>query len=315
MSHDFLSQLQDSLEIPLEQNGSPNQAFSHVVFVGMGGSAVAAHYTQALVAAQLPCSFQLCQTAELPAYIQSNTLVIGCSYSGTTQETKALLKQAEKRGACIALISTQPEQLDIPTTWLACRPPQGLQPRQALLYHWIFTLRMLEAANLYAIPQQDWQAASERLVEHSSDLKTAAEQLLDFFNGKIIGVFSHYLALGLRAKQQFNENSKHFAFWNVFPEMMHNEITAFEQPNEHVALLLLQTHIGRTSKAINFCAAYLKNNGISHKILTLPTQNAIEDLLFYTYCLDHCSWLLALHKGVDPHQIQAIQDFKEFSKK
>jgi glucose/mannose-6-phosphate isomerase len=40
-------------------------------------------------------------------------------------------------------------------------------------------------------------------------------------------------AVAMKWKVDFNENSKNLAFWNVLPEMNHNELSGWTKPQDH----------------------------------------------------------------------------------
>src|SRR5882672_783873 len=70
---------------------------ANIVYVGMGGSALAAHLSTTWPGYKVP--FEIVRNYDLPAYVSSQTLVIVSSYSGNTEETLSALEQAEARGA------------------------------------------------------------------------------------------------------------------------------------------------------------------------------------------------------------------------
>ena len=114
-----------------------NRAITSIVVAGMGGSALAALMVKTLLNKELPLSFDVVRTYDLPAYVNEQTLVIASSYSGNTEETLSALEQARSKGAQIGIVASggklieSAEALDIAHVVL----PTGVQPRMATLYN------------------------------------------------------------------------------------------------------------------------------------------------------------------------------------
>ena len=75
----------------------------HIVFAGMGGSALAARISITWPGYSVP--FEISSDYDIPAYVSEKTLFIASSYSGNTEETITALEQAKQRGAKIIVIS------------------------------------------------------------------------------------------------------------------------------------------------------------------------------------------------------------------
>src|SRR3990167_2940303 len=70
-----------------------------VVVTGMGGSGIAASLLKGLIESSARLPFQIVSNYTLPNYVDNETLVIGISYSGNTEETIEAFIDAYKRGA------------------------------------------------------------------------------------------------------------------------------------------------------------------------------------------------------------------------
>ena len=64
----------------------------HIVFVGMGGSALSALFAKVWLDDYLTVPFEVVRGYDIPHYVGRNTLVIACSYSGNTEETLSFLE-------------------------------------------------------------------------------------------------------------------------------------------------------------------------------------------------------------------------------
>lgn len=77
-----------------------------VVVAGIGGSAIGADLVRTLVAPECSIPVAVHRDYVLPAYVDAQTLVVVCSYSGNTEEALAGLEEARQRGARVLAITT-----------------------------------------------------------------------------------------------------------------------------------------------------------------------------------------------------------------
>lgn len=71
----------------------------NIVFAGMGGSALGAYVIKSLFFDELKVPFEIINGYHLPPYVNKDSLVIVCSYSGTTEEAIACAKEAGEKNA------------------------------------------------------------------------------------------------------------------------------------------------------------------------------------------------------------------------
>ena len=83
--------------------GRPGPAnVQRIIIVGMGGSAIGGDLLAALVADECPCPILVQRGYDLPAFVDGpETLVIGSSHSGNTEETLSAFRQARQRGVLL----------------------------------------------------------------------------------------------------------------------------------------------------------------------------------------------------------------------
>jgi glucose/mannose-6-phosphate isomerase len=75
----------------------------NVVLAGMGGSAWPALYLNSWPGTTVP--LEVVRDYDLPSYVGADSLVIASSYSGNTEETLAMLRAAELRGAQVVIFT------------------------------------------------------------------------------------------------------------------------------------------------------------------------------------------------------------------
>src|SRR3989338_8168150 len=78
----------------------------NVVVLGMGGSTLGSHVIKSLYADTLKIPVEILNGYALPAFVNTKTLVIVSSYSGTTEEPLAAGKQALAKKAHVVTISS-----------------------------------------------------------------------------------------------------------------------------------------------------------------------------------------------------------------
>ena len=77
--------------------------FRNCVIAGMGGSGIAGRiFSDIYTKKPVTCV----SSYEIPDFVDSDTLFIGMSYSGNTEETIAAFREAERRGAQMAAITS-----------------------------------------------------------------------------------------------------------------------------------------------------------------------------------------------------------------
>ena len=214
-----------------------------VVVAGMGGSAIGGDLLADLASLEDSPPLIVSRNYEIPHYVNENTLVLTCSYSGDTEETLSVFRQALSRGAKIVAVTgggtlaTEARDHDVPLFTVGY---EG-EPRSALGYSFIVPTVLLMKLGLISNKTLDFQEAIEvldrlarELAEESpSQGNPAKEMALVLLNRLIVtygaGIFS---AVARRWKTQFNENSKVWAFFELLPEAHHNSVVGYSLPAE-----------------------------------------------------------------------------------
>lgn len=71
----------------------------NIVICGMGGSGIGGKLVSQWIVDDVKVPVVLLNDYDLPAFVNKNTLVIGSSYSGNTEETLEAIEEAKQRGA------------------------------------------------------------------------------------------------------------------------------------------------------------------------------------------------------------------------
>ena len=147
-------------------------AVDKVVVLGMGGSAIGADLLSSLAVSEAPIPVLVHRGYSLPAYVDSQTLVIASSYSGNTEETLSCFEQSLKVGALNLAITTGgslkkiAEKQDVPVFTINYKSA----PRAALPFSVITLLCFMQKLKLLGNKTTDVR-------ETISVLRQQAEQL------------------------------------------------------------------------------------------------------------------------------------------
>ncbi|MGQ9543473.1 MAG: bifunctional phosphoglucose/phosphomannose isomerase [Candidatus Bathyarchaeia archaeon] len=301
---------------------------SNILIVGFGGSAISGDILKDWLVDKLPVPLEVCRSLRLPGYVCDDTLTIIISYSGETLETLQLLTSALKRDCKIVavtsggLIGEVCERRRI--SMLKVRG--GLPPRAALPLLLSATVKALNT--FQPLPDiSDFRRTVGEL-ESKSDLwrpevelnlnpcKRLAIELLDSI--PTIYVSERLSSVARRIKDQFNENSKVPARFDLIPEACHNEVegwsrnflTSYVEP-KHSILIIRDSHetIDETVRMEAF-KDLLESVGLNLREVRIGAYTRLGGLLLPILFGDYVSAYLALAKGVDPTPIPAIEALK-----
>lgn len=298
-----------------------------VVILGMGGSAMGGDLLRSLIfQAGKPMVF-VHRDYDLPAFVDNRTLVVGSSYSGNTEETLSAFSQALKSD-CKKLVLTSggklkllAEDANVPVFLIDIVGP----PRAALAYSFLPLVAFLQKISLI----QDKTAEVEAMIRDLEVLSrevgetvpigsNRAKQLAIKLHGKIAVIYGAGILseVARRWKTQLNENSKTWAFHEVFPELNHNAVVGYQFPQElapriHVVLLHSSLLHPRTLIRYQVTCELLKQRGVSHEIVNSHGQSELSHLMSLVFLGDWVSYYLALLYETDPTPVEAIEYLKK----
>jgi glucose/mannose-6-phosphate isomerase len=298
-----------------------------IVVTGLGGSAISADLIQNFLHDELKIPLSVNRGYTLPPFVNQNSLIIISSYSGNTEETISVFKEAlknpklKKNIVCITTggkIGKIASQKKVPLVKIQ----PGFQPRYALGMSFFSLLKVFQEINLIkkqnTVVKKIAELWKNRGVELSGENNAAinfAEGILGFIP-VIYSAADITSAAGYRFKCQLNENSKMHAFHNIIPEMNHNEIIGWETYAEKqlqakvINILDRDYHpkVLRRFKIISELAAEKKA-----EIINLESKESYFKLrlLDIVYLCDWISYYAAVLRGFDPSEIEYIHILKD----
>ncbi len=151
---------------------------------------------------------------------------------------------------------------------------------------------------------------------HSADrVEDQILRRLNFLLGKIPIIYSSqkYKTLAYIWKIKFNENSKIPAFWNYFPELNHNEMVGYTNPNKILHILILKDRDDHPKiiKRMGLTAELLKKKSVKVEFIEIAGKNIWEKILNNLILADWTSYYLAILKSADPTPVLMVEEFKK----
>jgi len=304
-----------------------HKAVTHIVITGMGGSAIGGALAQALVAPECAVPITLVRDYALPAFVGPNTLVIGSSHSGNTEETLSCFKQAIERKTKLMAI-TGGGKIEA-----LCREAGGTvwqfdyksQPRAAVGYSFMLPLACFSRSGLIADKSADVAGAVAAMREQQKALRAESPVVNNPAKRMAGQIMDHYALIfgsGIMApvarrwKGQMSENAKAWAQFEEIPEMNHNSVVGITNPQllitKYMALFLESDFDhprnkirSETTRRLFMTAGY--NTDVIRGVGPTP----LAQLLTALHYGDYASFYLAMAYETDPTPIGPIEVLKE----
>ena len=295
---------------------TPNNEIQNVIICGMGGSGIGGDFVSKWLEDEIMVPIKIIKDYAIPAFVSKNSLVIGSSYSGNTEETLSAVEQAIGKGAHVIGITSGGKMKALCEShgFDTIIVPGGNPPRTALAYS-IFQLVNIFVKLGMADSQRlnELMIAQERIIKEESSIKELAVELANYLNGKVGILYgtSDFEPVLVRARQQFNENSKALSWHHVLPEMNHNELVGWGGGDSRFATVFFDT-VGnhpRNNKRIEITKSKIKEKSTIHTIKA-KGQSKIEQSLYIVNIVDWASLYLSELKEVDPVDIAVIDFLK-----
>ena len=314
----FPRNITEALEIaannPLK-NSYPT--FKNILICGLGGSGIGGKLVANWFKNELTIPIDLCQDYDIPNYVNNQTLVIACSYSGNTEETLSAVEQSHKKEASIIAVTSggKLENYCKKFNYEYILVPGGNPPRTQLAFsivqltHVLSCLRLIQPKVL-----EDFKQSAELLIKEKSSIHAQAKKIAQFILNKdlIIYTQSKDEAIAIRARQQFNENAKILCSHHIIPEMNHNEIVGWAGGKSTHAVIFIHTsctHM-QNQKRFDFSKEVVQTKTDSVFNLTSAKNSTLEESLYLINIIDWASLYLSESMGVDPVEVRIIDKLK-----
>ncbi|HRD40084.1 MAG TPA: SIS domain-containing protein [Bacteroidia bacterium] len=141
----FPNQLREAFDIANGAKLSPKNQIQNVIITGLGGSGIGGTIISELVSDNCPVPVTINKDYFLPAFTDSNTLVIISSYSGNTEETLQAMEQAIAKKAQVVCVTSggKVAELASKNNFDVITIPGGNPPRSCIGYSLVQLIKVL----------------------------------------------------------------------------------------------------------------------------------------------------------------------------
>ncbi len=294
----------------------PENEIRNVLICGMGGSGIGGKMVSFWVQDELKVPVTCYHDYTAPAFIDKHTLVIGSSYSGNTEETLICIRQAQEMGAHIVGVCSGGElqQFCAQNGYDCIVVPGGNPPRTALAFSVVQVTNILQQLGLISGDSIAASRSSKALLDAELEtIHSEAKKLAAFLEGTVPVFYAgaKYEAIAVRARQQFNENTKMLCWHHVIPEMNHNELVGWGGGDNRFAVVYFNTGdlIPRNQKRVEITFEIIRKKT---KVLFIDAKgmNRIERSFYLIHLVDWASFYLAEKTQTDPIEIEVIDHLK-----
>ena len=316
------NQLKTDLEI---SEGFTSIDYDRMLIVGMGGSGVAGDVLKLILNQHTNIDVEVRKTYNLSkTHIASRPFCLFISYSGNTEETVSVAKDAINQNLEWAAISSGGELLELATKHNKkfIKVPDGLQPRAAF--------GLMTKAVINFLPEQTKEVFIDACDEagnylnnltedDSSEVFEISKNIASQIGSKTAVIYAGseltYL-VAQRWKTQINENSKSKAYVGFMPEVHHNEILSWEadqegSKNNFILILLRGDDHKKIDNRFEFTKELIGSKVDTIDVRNISSENLIKDLFHLVLIGDLVSVNLADHLKIDPFNIDAIENLKK----
>ena len=314
----FPANISEAIEIAKRSKfKTPDREIQNIVICGMGGSGIGGKLVGKWIENEIGVPILFAHDYTLPAFVSKNSLVIGSSYSGNTEETLSTVYEAIEKGAHIIGVTSGGEMQAIceKNGFDCVVVPGGNPPRTALAFSLVQLLNIFSELGMISSERlNEMETARQLIVKEEVNIKKKAHEIAAFLKGNVGVLYGTtiYEPVLVRARQQFNENGKLLCWHHSLPEMNHNELVGWGGGDDRFASIFFESDDihPRNARRLEITKARIAT--MSSKNLTISPlgNNLIERSIYYINLVDWASLYLAELKEVDPIDIEIIDYLK-----
>jgi glucose/mannose-6-phosphate isomerase len=295
-----------------------NKNYKKVIICGMGGSHLGADILKML---DLKFEILVHKNYGLPNLNLEElkkSLIILDSYSGNTEEVISSFLEAQKLNLNFVIIASGGKLIELAKKFKKPYiqiPYTGIQPRHALGFQ---ILALLYALNLNHLILDIKKISSKiNILNLEKKGKILAKELKN--SVPIIYASQKNEALAYNWKIKFNETSKIPAFYNVFPELNHNEMQGMDvmpntkelSKNFYFLMFYDENDYSKIKTRMKITNKLYLRRGLKTKILNLNEKNIWLKIFNNLLLGDWTSYYLSQIYKTEPEQVPMVEEFKK----
>ena len=315
---DFTKHLTEALEIgQTTLLSEPHADIYNVLICGLGGSGIGGTIVNDLVSEHINVPISATKDYSIPNFVDENTLVIASSYSGNTEETLYALEACQMRRAQIACVTSGGvlEKLAKEKGFNCITIPGGQPPRA--MFGYSFT-QLFFLLNHYGLIDNSFMSEFKKgialLDSQEEAIKSEAKKLAAKLYGTtpVIYTAAGFEGVGVRFRQQINENSKMLCWHHVIPEMNHNELLGWRINTDNLGVVYFRNKcdFDRNQVRIDINKEVISKFTDNISEVWSKGDSRIENSLYHIHLGDWVSWYLSEMNEVDAIEIDVINFLK-----
>jgi glucose/mannose-6-phosphate isomerase len=296
----------------------------NIVVSGMGGSRFPTLIISELFKTELTVPLIINNEYRMPGFVDADTLFIGSSYSGTTEETIENTKQAKEKGAKVVGVCVGGElKKYLDDNSLPCfvfdpkHNPSG-QPRMGFGYNFGGILGILFSLGFIKIEKEKTENAFGQVFEMTKNLEQPAKEMAsELFNKYATVVTSEFLGgCGNAMANQINETAKANSNLRLIPELNHHLMEGLKHPSEFkdldvFVLFFSKLYSERIQKRFLITKEVVEQNGLKTVWYELQGKDSIQQVLEFLVFSSLMTMYLSEMYGEDPTAIPFVDFFKK----
>jgi glucose/mannose-6-phosphate isomerase len=308
---DFPLQIKSGLERNFDGIGF-NRKIKNVLVCGMGGSALAAEFLKRFYPIRIHRNY------ELPIkLVDKNTLIVCISYSGNTEEIISAYDIAIKKNLPIVVLSsggilkTRSIKESVPFIEILTK---NIEPRMSVIEQICILKKLFDGLKIRPHGKKSLVIKSIIVPENfAPQAKIIAKNLVD----KVPLVYASIenKASAIFWKALLNENAKVPAFWNVFPEINHNELMHGQGitwlKKFHILSLVDDDDHIKIQNRMRLSIDMLKRKGFGANIIKIEGLTPFEKIINSIIVGNWISYFLAEELKIDPSDPDIREEFKK----
>jgi glucose/mannose-6-phosphate isomerase len=316
---DFTNHLNDALSIGISAKfNCAKSDINNILICGLGGSGIGGSIITDIVNDVISVPITATKGYEVPKFVNKNTLVIACSYSGNTEETIEAVEKCLKKNTEVSVITSggKLKEIALEKNLNHIIIPGGHPPRAMFGYGFTELFFVLKNYNLINNDfENDFKNAISLLDKEKENIKILARSIAKKLYKKtpVIYTSEGFEGVAIRFRQQINENSKMLCWHHVVPEMNHNELLGWRTNVEGLAVVFLRNkndyYRNQTRLDINKSVISKYTDDILE--VWSKGDSLIETSLYHINVGDWVSWYLSEHNNVDAIEIDVINFLKD----
>jgi glucose/mannose-6-phosphate isomerase len=303
---------------PVVENRDKLGHYSKFLVCGMGGSHLAADLLRMVDPTLDLIVHNDYGLPDVPHGTMNDRLVIASSYSGNTEEVISALVAAEEKNYPVATISIGGELYEMAKKH--CLPyvqmsDTGIQPRSAL---------GLSIKGLMALMGLNLQLKQISALTNSLDpngLEARGKEIAENLKGCVPVVYSSRsnLPLSYNWKIKMNETGKIPCYYNIFPEINHNEMTGFDAQDstrplsKNVCFVFLkdeEDHL-KVQKRMDVTKSLYIDRGFKAVDVDITGSTPFERMFNTLILGDWVALHTAENYGLESEQVPMVEEFKK----